>query len=739
MSLKVLLAQTQAQSVQTLAHYLKKLDAEVSLAFDLGEASAILATQEYDLMILDLGFPGPEWQEFLSIAKAEYPKMKVVLTSEIQNREREQQAQEMGVSTVLRQPFTEYWFFHALKSVGLLPTPVTAPRRPVASRYRVPEPSVPLGLKLTLPFLAVIVLVALGSIAIAASYFNRNAQAGLDSQLSSTNKLASTWLANLENEMAQTSRLIANAQNVPSLIQSGDSSNLRLLALPVAANSDEETVEILNAQGASVLSLRKTPEDLPGLYNATSGETFFQNVDFVKQALQSGAGTSTSGFARAPWGNYFYVCSPIAGTDGKVVGAVLTGRSPEHIVQQLQSVTQANVTFYDGSGKPLASTLFTGSDSRPLDQPVLQQITAGQPGQSPTRDLKVGGAQYSEVLSAWQVPGGPSLGTYGLAVQRSPLITFGNLDLTEILSFLAAAILIVVLIGLLLANSTTSRIKQLTQASAEIAGGNMNVPIDTEGNDEFAALAKSFKLMIDGLREGELTRDVLGHSATPELREELRQSLMLQNLRLEGQEMTATILKTSLTGFQDLVNQGGAVQTFEWLNEYYGLLAPIVNQHGGIINRLDGSSMTASFGILPFLASAVESASEAYEAASHMLRALESFNAARVEAGEPLMETSIAIDTSQVIAGALSYDEKLDYILFGEAVNGVDSLSDLAPVLGKGSHAYVSQATATLLEESGSAYPLDPIAIRERNDPASQRYVYRLLSRQATGETEVQA
>ncbi len=736
MSLKVLLVQTTAQSVRALSQMFKKLDADVDMNFDLGEAATRLAAQEYDLMMLDMGFSDREWEDFLSIAHAEYPKMKVILTTAVVERERELHAQQMGVSTILRQPFTPYWFQRALKSVNL-----TVPGDPSQGRftpiYQTPQVGIPLGLKLTLPFLLVVLMVALGSAVIAATYFNQQVQTGFDSQLSSTVRLASGWMTSQENQLNQSLRLLANAQSVPELIQANDSEGLRRVALPIAANSDEETVEILNADGISLLSLRKAQQDQPGLYDAQRGGSYFQGVDFVQQALQSDGNTRTAGLANTPWGNYFYVCSPITNQDGSVVGAALIGRSPDRIVKQLQAETQTNVTFYDPAGNPLASTLFNDNESYKLDQPEVQQAIQNSEGQSPTRSVRVDGHSYSEVLSPLAIGGGTSLGTFGVAVQRNPLINLENLNLTEILTFLAAAILTVVLIGLLLANSTTARVRRLTKASSEIAGGNVHTPIDTDGTDEFAVLAQSFKQMIDGLQEGALTRDVLGHSVTPELREELRQSMALQNLRLEGQEMTIAVLKTKLFDFQNLIDQADALIAFEWLNEYYGLLAPIIHQYGGIIQRLEASSVTAYFGLLPLSNSVSQSVEAACDAAQELLVALKGFNEARVEAGQAPMNTGIAIHAGPVMAGALGYNEKLDYVIMGEGVNGASLLADAAPILTTESSAYLSQAAFNSIHEKNEEYPLEPIAIRDRNNPKSQRYIYRLLSVYTTGESEV--
>ncbi len=736
MSLKVLLVQTEAQSARVLNRYFKPLDAGVDFAFDLGEAATHLAAQEYDLLMLSLEFASSEWQDFLEIIRTEYPKMKIILTISVEDRERELRAQETGTNILLRQPFTPYAFNRALRSAGLGEL-ASMPQRASASFYRAPQVTVPLGVKLTLPFLVVVLLVALGSAVIATSYFNRQAQTGFDSQVASTSKLASTWMASQQSQMNQTLRLMTNAQGMADAIQSGNSQALRLLVLPVAANSDEETVEILNKQGISLLSLRKTPEDLPGLYDAYNGETFFQQVNFVEQALQSKGDASTSGLARTPWGNYLYICRPVNAQDGSVVGTACIGRSPERIAKQLEAETQTNVTFYDTSGKPLASTLFTGTQSSPLNQSVLEQVSASKNSQSPTRSLEMGKSQYSEILNPWTAGNGASLGTYGLAVARSPLIIPGNLDVMEILSFLVAAVLIVILMGLLLANSTTARVRKLTQASAAIASGNTNIQIDTEGGDEFATLAKSFRQMTEGLQEVALTRDVLGHSATPELREELRHSMALQNLRLEGQEMRVTILIANLPGFPELLKQAGVDHVFEWLNEYYGLMAPIIHQHGGIIHAIDGESMSAYFGVLPTADSTDQSARAACSAAVDLQKALAEFNAGRAEAGDPEMTTNIAINTGPAVAGALGFGEKVDYILLGQADQEARSLTSLTPVLGEQNSIYLSQDTATAIQANGGSYSLQPLAIRDRKDPASERFVYRLLTVQSAGETEV--
>jgi class 3 adenylate cyclase len=40
-------------------------------------------------------------------------------------------------------------------------------------------------------------------------------------------------------------------------------------------------------------------------------------------------------------------------------------------------------------------------------------------------------------------------------------------------------------------------------------------------------------------------------------------------------------------------------KVFEWLNEYFSQLAPIVTAHAGVVNKFDGDVMVSFFGILP--------------------------------------------------------------------------------------------------------------------------------------------
>ena len=159
-----------------------------------------------------------------------------------------------------------------------------------------------------------------------------------------------------------------------------------------------------------------------------------------------------------------------------------------------------------------------------------------------------------------------------------------------------------------LAGLITRPLLRLVSASAEVAQGNLEVKVDASGDDELAVLAKSFNYMVAGLQEGSIYRDLLGRTVSPEVREQLRQTFTSGNLRLEGQEAVATVLMTDIRGFTTLSEKVDPATVFQWLNEYFGQLVPIITNYGGVVNKFDGDAMLAFFGTLPRLLSPKQSA-----------------------------------------------------------------------------------------------------------------------------------
>jgi adenylate cyclase len=254
----------------------------------------------------------------------------------------------------------------------------------------------------------------------------------------------------------------------------------------------------------------------------------------------------------------------------------------------------------------------------------------------------------------------------------------------------------------------------------------LEVKVDAGGDDEFAVLAKSFNFMVAGLQEGSIYRDLLGRSVSPEVREQLRQTFTSGNLRLEGQEANATVLMTDIRGFTTLSEKVDPATVFQWLNEYFGRLVPIISNHGGVVNKFDGDAMLAFFGTLPRILSPQQSAQAACEAAVELLQAIDDLNAQRRARGEPQLITGIGIHTGMLIAGGLGTSDRIHYTIIGDTVNTTQRIETLTRDIFECSGILVSHSTHTALENLQSNFIFEPLGYYQVKGKREPLQVYRL-------------
>ncbi len=739
MAPKVLLVQTQPQAALFLTRFFEERGGDVTSVLDLGQAATKLAQDKHELMILDLHFPGDEWQMFLRILRVEYPDLEVIVTSKYPDVEREQKAQELGVKAFVRQPFTIYGLNQALDTVGYAePEDQPAPPETVVAPARMPV-QIPVRLKIILPMIALTFLFALVGAYIISQVILQVSQKRFETQLVDSGIQAANWMVRQEERMLETLRLIVNSQGVAELTQQGQAEALRTLILPIAVNTDEQVIEVLDATGLSVFSMRKIPEGGPAEYSWTRGETFFQNQDIVQKALHQQADQQGDKFAallNAPWGTFFYIASPITDSTGQVVGVVLDGRSPENMIAQIvRESPPYRVTFYSPNGRPLASSLFSDQESFPLALNQASELISQAAGKSLPRRIDVNNTRYTEIVSLWQARAGVTLGLIGVALPEAFLMQTDQLARFEIFSTIVIGVLLVIAIGFYLGGLISTPVKRLTEASKKVAQGDLGVQIDTKGHDEVAALAKSFNTMVTGLQEGVIFRDLLGRSASPALREQLRQTFSSGNLLLEGQEAVATLMITSIAGWDTITRQYEPVKVFSWLNEYFGQLVPVVVQRGGVVNQFDGDRMSALFGMLPVPRSPQDSAQAACESALQMLSAIHLFNQRRIERGSAPMLTQISIHTGKIIAGALGSTDRLHYTMMGDGVNTTRELTLLIKENYRNSRILISQATFEALADCADNFVIEPLGMYPLEGKLGQ--VYDLRSARAAPEARV--
>lgn len=727
--MRILLLQSDLRTCEGLIRYLRSRGHQVWESTQPTEVRAQWATLNPDLVFLDLHLPGEAWLETLRYLRQQHPQVRVILTSRHPDLQREMQARAFGVNNFLRHPFTPRWIALALRraeGVGAATQPST---RLVQTQLHTGI-RMPVRLKIVLPYLVLAFLFSLAAAYIVSRVVFESVQERFFNQLISVAQQAQNWLVGEEERLLGTLRLVANSEGIATALENQDAETLRLRLLPLAINTDEQIIALIDPQGLATLVLYRPEGSSAGLYQAVREDPTFQPANFVQKVLQGvvdAQGDKFAGTLVTPWGHYFFVSGPIYNAANQRVGAVVVGKSIPTLARELREDLFGEITFYDFNGQPLSTTLFDAPSVQPLTLEQVAQVLVNQDQQTLIRTLNLGNLTYGEILRPWEARGGEDQGLIGIALPQAFVIRASQATRLQVMGLVIAAILLVILIGFYLANRITQPLVQLVQASTQVAQGNLEVKVNLPGNDELAVLGHAFNAMVAGLQEGSIYRDLLGRTVSPEVREQLRQTFTSGSLRLEGQEAIATVLMTDIRGFTTLSEHVEPACVLAWLNEYYDRLVPIIVEEGGVVNKFDGDALLAFFGILPRILSPKKSALAACRAAARMLLALEALNTARIARGDPPLVTGIGINTGGVIAGGLGARDRLHYTIIGDTVNTAQRIEALTRDLIEGSGALVSHTTYAALAEQVREFNLQPLGrhhVRGKQEPIE---IYRLL------------
>ncbi len=225
-----------------------------------------------------------------------------------------------------------------------------------------------------------------------------------------------------------------------------------------------------------------------------------------------------------------------------------------------------------------------------------------------------------------------------------------------------ASLLLATLVSGLLARGLTGPVVRLTSATRRVAGGDYEVEVPVESNDEIGTLARAFNEMTEGLRLKERYRGVLNKVVSPEVATEL----MAGEVVLGGETRQATVLFGDLRGFTATTSTMEPQSVIRLLNECMEVLSDAVERAGGVVDKFVGDEIMAIFGA-PIARS--DDAVRAVRAALEMQEALTRLNGVRTERGEPVLGLGIGINTGEVVAGNMGSPNRLNYTVVGSTVN----------------------------------------------------------------------
>lgn len=381
--------------------------------------------------------------------------------------------------------------------------------------------------KLTIPYMILALLVAIVGGFIVTQVLLGSLEERFTNQMIETRKLASESMVREEDRMLGTLRLLSNIQGMPETILSEDEQKILDLTYPISFNAGEDAVLVLDSHGKVLTTILKSTETGKYLFPQISDDlTKSPFVSKVLNQVVDANGDKYSGLSFADWGNYFFVSGPVNNQDGKLVGIILIGNSFKVLLNKIHEESSSQVTIYDMNFKPIGST-FTELPSRPLlDSSTLLK---NQDQQSLIRDISSNNIAYGELLGAWEARDGEDLGILGTALPKTFLIRSSSMTKINITVVFVSAIIMAMFLGLFLSNLITQPILKLKQAASDVAKGDRDIRVSTNGGDEIADLAQSFNKMVSSLSRSEndlistYDKTLEGWSLALELRDEATQ------------------------------------------------------------------------------------------------------------------------------------------------------------------------------------------------------------------------
>jgi class 3 adenylate cyclase len=256
----------------------------------------------------------------------------------------------------------------------------------------------------------------------------------------------------------------------------------------------------------------------------------------------------------------------------------------------------------------------------------------------------------------------------------------------------------------LVLRSLHSSLEDVQQATERVRRGDYSARVPVVSTDEIGRLAQSFNLMMEGLQERQRLQEAFGAYVDPALTDRVLQ----EGADLGGEEREVSILFLDIRDFTEFAERASPHEVVTRLNEFWELIVPIVQRHGGHANKFIGDGLLAVFGAPEVLADhADRSLAAALEIASEV---------ARRYGGS--FGVGIGVNSGGVIAGTVGGGGRVEYTVIGDAVNTASRVE--AATRETGDPVLITDSTKALLRSSRvDLVECAPMELKGKREPVT--------------------
>ena len=310
----------------------------------------------------------------------------------------------------------------------------------------------------------------------------------------------------------------------------------------------------------------------------------------------------------------------------------------------------------------------------------------------------------ARALAAWALGSGVAavgVALVGLAVLLGAETSSNQLAIT-MLALGAVALVFGLLLVLLYARGAAAPVESVRSALARVEDGDLDTELPVYDGSELGMLQAGFNRMAAGLRERERMRELFGRHVG----EDVAREALEHGAELGGERRDVGVLFVDLVGSTELAATRPPEEVVALLNEFFGLVVSVVDEHGGWINKFEGDGALAVFG----------APVDRPDAAACALAAARTLGE-RMRRELPRAEAGIGASAGEAVAGHIGGEHRHEYTVIGDPVNEASRLTELAKSIPGKVVASAAAVEAAGDEEAAHWELGDEVQLRGRPEP----------------------
>jgi class 3 adenylate cyclase len=252
----------------------------------------------------------------------------------------------------------------------------------------------------------------------------------------------------------------------------------------------------------------------------------------------------------------------------------------------------------------------------------------------------------------------------------------------------------------LLTRSVLSPVRELVAATERVKRGDLSARVMVTSGDEIGQLARSFNEMLTGLEESERLRTAFGSYVSPDVADRV----MAEGELLDGEDAEVTVLFVDICDFTSFAERSTARETVTYLNDFFGLVVPLIEKHGGHANKFIGDGVMAVFGAPERFD---DHASRALDAALDISASVDGRYSGTLRVG-------IGLNSGPVSVGSVGGGGRLEFTVIGDTVNVAARVEHLTRETGD--PVLLTEASRGLLDGSVEVEPRGEVALKGKSD-----------------------